>query len=181
MKGIIKLKDIETPVLGMQVLFPTLSGWGIDVVKVLSNKDVWLSKANEWNDAVFEKEELKQLVIEYKCPSIKREGESCPKNNNCKYPECSILPIPEDDWERNIGRVGEEVEFVKWDGGRQCIGEPEIQPVAWVQEPTPPPILYTEEQLRKRVVEIVREVFVRGQNFEIAALFRDELKRIETK
>lgn len=45
----------------------------------------------------------------------------------------SILPIPADDYERVLPRVGQEVEFVIWTGGRQVIGESEPDPVAWVQ------------------------------------------------
>jgi hypothetical protein len=149
MKGIIQLKSIGALKEGMKVIYESQKGYSIGIAKYIEKDEIFLEGGNEWLDLRFEKEELFQLIVEYKCPSIKREGESCPKNNNCKYPECSILPIPENDWERNIGRIGEEVEFVKWDGGRQCIGEPEIQPVAWIQESIPSPILYTEEEVEK--------------------------------
>jgi hypothetical protein len=35
-------------------------------------------------------EELNNIISPHKCRYIKREGESCTLNNNCKYPKCDF-------------------------------------------------------------------------------------------
>lgn len=121
MKGIIKLIPITSPVEGMKVI------WGDGQLNPITIDEIAKTHVefNSYNVIVlkkcfltpFSESELQQMVVEYK-----------DNGNKC------ILAIPPEDWEKNLDKIGEEVEFVRWDGGRQVIGESDFQPVAWIQE-----------------------------------------------
>jgi hypothetical protein len=167
MKGIVKLKPIDIPKEGMKVIWGDGKLNPITIDKIIQTN----VEFNGSKDLVtleicwmlpFSLSELQQLVVEYRCPSIKREGESCPKNNNCKYPECSILPIPEDDWERNIEGVGQEVEFnihqeCPYEFTSRCTqGNCDCKIFARLNAKlTPSPILYTEEEVKLNIYKYI--------------------------
>lgn len=114
MRGVIKLIPITNPVGGMKGIWENKI-FTIESPEINTTFGTFIS-LKEYEDLI-QISEVFQLVVEYK-----NNGEKC------------ILAIPSEDWERNLDNIGEEVEFVRWDGGRQCIGEPDFQPVAWVQE-----------------------------------------------
>lgn len=144
MKGKLILVPCKEPKEGMKVVY-------IGKKKSIKNKiDTILTEPVEGYD-ILELEnwggnpridvkisELQQIAIEYE----NWAGFDLPRME--KY---SILLSP-DMYEKALPLIGQEVEFIIWDGGRQVIGEPEFEPVAWIQESTPSPIVYTEEEVK---------------------------------
>lgn len=64
--------------------------------------DVWISSGYEGAEPVCSEEKIVQSLsqpklwnveIQHVCEGIKKEGESCTLNNNCKYPNCGKIKI----------------------------------------------------------------------------------------
>ena len=122
MKGIIKLSSIENPEEGMKVIW---------------NNKIYLCNGNMGKEEMGYLESyrligdkftnisyepisvLQQLVVEYES-----DNQSFINGDKKGIFVKLSLPIPPDDWERNLPKIGQEVAFIIWDGGRQSGNDP---------------------------------------------------------
>jgi hypothetical protein len=94
---------------------------------------------------------LQQIAIEYEEKDTSSRGfDFSDPHSTSKMVTIFLSP---DMYEKALPLIGQEVEFIIWTGGRHVIGEPEFEPVAWIQESTPSPIVYTEEEVRDIALE----------------------------
>ena len=124
------------------------------IVHINKNNDEVYLHNSEWIDFVFNKSELFQLGVEY--TNVNDELLAY-YENGVGGSKKKTLPIPTDEWEKNLDKIGQQVQFSeenqfysrgKWYDGLAMVNNTRI--VAKLVD-TPTPILYTEEEVKKLI------------------------------
>lgn len=160
MKGIVKLIPITEPVEGMQVIYhPIHTPFIFEIEKVYDE-----SKRVMINHIIRDMSELSQIVIEY--------------DNYYTKDRLTIIPLHLSDWKEALGKIGQEIEFdVRTVNKDKYSKEVEKAEIIQVAKLIPSPLKSFEQS----VLEVVKNALVKGQQFELAGIMRNQIQDIRNK